>query len=248
MMKSKPQASKKDRGVKADEKNSLYPHQQAITKGRPQASKEDQEVKKANKKNIPNPQEDTAKRFFTFPRYDPKYEFLLIGIGLIVGALAVVFLLQRGAALCEVNLGPLKFNLPCSSEPHPLTCADYGIKITSPQSGTKVWQTFNVQGTYVNEPPADSILLMLKAPAGDYFLQRMVMIDRAQRTWQGEVVLGNDSGKNFTIVVSRIGNDGRALFDYYTKVGNATKSWPAVETLTEDMLVCDRVDVVNEQP
>jgi hypothetical protein len=189
--------------------------------------------------------ENDQKGWFNFSKRD----FWLIGCGSILGLILGVILLQRGAELCEVNIGPLKFALPCSSTaaeiPH--TCADYGIKITSPQTGTKAWDAIMVTGTYVNEPPDDSVLLLLKSPAPDYFPQRMVVLDRAQRTWQGEVNLGNDPRRDFVITVSTIGNNGRALFDYFTKVGNELGGWPAIVKLTDDMVECDRVAIIHER-
>jgi len=189
--------------------------------------------------------ENDQKGWFNFSKRD----FWLIGCGLILGLILGVLLFQRGATLCEVNIGPLKFALPCSSTAPelPRTCADYGIKITSPQAGTKAWDTIIVSGTYVNAPPDDGVWLLLKSPAADYFPQRIVILDRAQRTWQGEINLGNDSRRDFVITVSTIGNNGRVLFDYFTKVGKETGRWPAIEKLTDDIVECDRVAIVHER-
>jgi hypothetical protein len=126
-------------------------------------------------------------------------------------------------------------------------CADYGIRITSHQSGAKTWGTFAVTGIYVKDPPVDGILLLLKSPAGDYFPQKEVIVDHAQKTWQGEVSLGDGSGKEFVIIVSIMGNNGRALFDYFTKVGTETGRWPAIVKLTDDIVECDRVSVAHER-
>jgi hypothetical protein len=217
-----------------------------------QQVKKKAQIGKNDKKSNPNsevkvdgaPTETNPQKRLNFPNYEVK----LIGSGIILGLILGVFLLQLGATLCEVNIGPLKFALPCSSDstPPPLSCADYGIKITSPQSGAKVWGAFNVTGTYVNNPPDDSVLLLLKSPAGDYFPQRKVIIDRTQRTWQGEIILGDDTRKDFVIIVSTIGNNGRALFNYFTKVGEETAHWPAIEKLTDDIVECDRVSVIHE--
>jgi hypothetical protein len=134
-----------------------------------------------------------------------------------------------------------------TSTPSSPTCADYGIKITSPQSGAKAWGAFMVKGNYVNDPPVGGVLLLLKAPAGDYFPQKEVIIDYAQRAWQGEISLGDGSGKDYVIIVSIMGNNGRALFDYFTKVGTETGRWPAIVKLTDDIVECDRVSIVHEQ-
>lgn len=188
---------------------------------------------------------NSPKGSFVFPKYEAK----LIGLGIIIGVLIGIVLSQNRGKLCEISIGPLKFALPCSSasQPSPLTCADYGIKITSPQSGAKVWGTYNVTGTFVNDLPDDRVLLLLKAPAGDYFPQRTVIVDREQRTWRGEIALGDGFGKDFEIIVSIMGDNGKALFDYFTKVGKETGKSPAIVKLTDDMMECDRVSIVHER-
>jgi len=178
-------------------------------------------------------------------------EVRVLGLGIIIGVLLGVFLVKAlGAKLCEINMGPLKFALSCPSDATPplLTCSDYGIEIVSPQSNASVWGTFSVTGTYVNRPPDDSILLLLKTPAGDYFPQKKVLIDPGARTWQGQINLGdNDPANGFTVIVAIMGTNGQALFDYYNKVGQETGRWPAIEYLTEDIASCDRISIVHKQ-
>lgn len=166
-----------------------------------------------------------------------------IGIGFILGLGLAMLLLQNGAALCEINLGPLKFTLPCSSKPL-LTCGDYDITITGLED--KANGVMSVMGTYVDAPPVDNVLLILKSSAGDYFFQKPILIDPGQRTWQGEITLGDDARKDFVILVSLMGNNGKALFNYYNKVGAETGRWPAIETLTDDIEVCDRRSIPPE--
>jgi hypothetical protein len=174
-----------------------------------------------------------------------------LGLGIIIGVLLGVVLVRAlGAKLCEINIGPLKLALACppAATPALLTCSDYGLQIAAPQSNASVWRTFNVTGAYVNPPPADSILLLLKTPAGDYFPQNKVLIDPGAKTWQGQINLADKDPENgFTVIVAIMGADGHALYNYYNKVGHETDRWPAIEYLTEDILTCDRVSIVHKQ-
>ena len=178
-------------------------------------------------------------------------EVRALGLGIVIGVLlGMVFVKALGAKLCEINIGPLKLALSCPPDATPplLTCSDYGIEIVSPQSNASVWGTFIVSGTYVSRPPDDSVLLLLKTPAGDYFPQRKVLIDSGARTWQGQINLGdNDPANGFTVIVSIMGKNGHALFDYYTKVGQETGRWPAIEYLADDIVTCDRISIVHKQ-
>ena len=121
----------------------------------------------------------------------------------------------------------------------------YGIRINSPTNGDQVPSQFIVKGVYDNEPPAGSILLLLKSPSGDFFPQDKVTVDSGARAWQGSINLGDYSGNKFVVIVAIMGKNGQALYDYFNKVGTETKRWPAIKELTDDIAECDRVSIVH---
>jgi hypothetical protein len=125
------------------------------------------------------------------------------------------------------------------------TCADYGISITSPGDGASVSEQVPVYGSYTVKPPEGSLLLMVKSPdSSDYWPSSTpVSIDETLQRWEGEVkILGTPPIKQEVLVIM-VGKSGRALYEYYVKVGNKTNNWESINILTDDITVCDAITV-----
>ncbi|MBN1310288.1 MAG: hypothetical protein JXB30_02635 [Anaerolineae bacterium] len=129
--------------------------------------------------------------------------------------------------------------------PSPITCADYGIKITSHTNGAAVGGTFQISGTYENEPPGDYLFLINKVPDQSLYWpsSKAVELNRALKKWYGEAYVNGVPPKEEDILVAIVGKSGRTLFEYYLKIGRVMDNWYAIEILTDDILVCDKITV-----
>jgi len=176
-----------------------------------------------------------------------KSQIALIGIGFVLGGVFVWLLSSLGASVNEVQVGPLKFGFPTQTPAYPTTCESYGIKITSPQRGAYlVGQEFDVYGSFILEPPKDSVWLIYASPDGRmYWPQFAVETDTIRKTWKGKFIIGGDQPVTAEIVAALIGKPAQVLFDYFKKAGSETWSYPPIEKLTDDVVVCDRVTVIR---
>lgn len=127
----------------------------------------------------------------------------------------------------------------------PITCASYGITITSHTNGAIVGERFPVSGSYRVKPPQDSLLLINKSPdSAEYWPSASpVQINETLQTWSGEFYIFGAPPKKADIIVAVVGKSGRALYEYYVKVGNKTNSWESINILTDDVIECDRITV-----
>jgi hypothetical protein len=129
----------------------------------------------------------------------------------------------------------------------PITCADYDIKITSPSSNTVFEEeVVEISGSYSVEPPGEIVLFTIVPPGGhNYWPQDPVRVDVRNKSWQGKLILVGEPPIELDAMVAIMGESGRALYDYYWKVGGETGEWPAIEKLTDDIVECDRISVVR---
>jgi hypothetical protein len=126
----------------------------------------------------------------------------------------------------------------------------YGIQIVSPAPGSKFpegWVT--VTGVYRVPPPADSVYLIVSwGEEGLHWPQRPVVLDRDRRTWSGQVFLGGGPPRGHIITVALVGKSGKVLFRYFRLTGEydgTNAHWHPIRTMTDDVIACDRVTVVN---
>ena len=125
-----------------------------------------------------------------------------------------------------------------------LTRKDYGIKITFHQDGAEVGQEIEALGTYETRPPDNLIRILEHSPVSHhYWPKRYVTINVKQKTWSATTRVGGSPNDKRLIVVASVGDGGRALFDYYDKVGNELKQWVGIRTFPPDVKECDRIIV-----
>jgi hypothetical protein len=121
---------------------------------------------------------------------------------------------------------------------------DYGIKITYPQDAAEVGQEVEVLGTYETRPPDNLIRVLEHSPTSQhYWPKRYATFNSKQKTWSATTRVGGNPNDKRVIVVASIGEGGRALFDYYEKVGKETKQWIGIRTFPSDVKECDRIIV-----
>ena len=116
---------------------------------------------------------------------------------------------------------------------------DHGLRITYPLQGSRVSGEVEVTGTFVTEPPQDSIFLINAGVDGPPYwpcVGRPIEISSANRTWRGSTYINADT----RIKLLSIGPSARALFDYYQKVGNE-RGWLGIDRLTPDAKELDQV-------
>lgn len=133
--------------------------------------------------------------------------------------------------------------------PHTSGCSDYDIHITSPLTDTKVRQgVIDVIGTYRGDPPAGGIVIIVRLPGGsqNWPSSTPVQTDPILGVWKGSASLGGEPPQSYRIAVAFVGKSGRALVEYYNKIGRETGQWPAIEVLPDDIEICDEVSVVKE--
>jgi hypothetical protein len=132
------------------------------------------------------------------------------------------------------------------NHPQSIACTDYGIKVTSPVQGAAMGGEFDVSGSYTARPPENSIVLIYASPTGqEYWPQSIAQIDPTYKTWSGKFLIAGSPPQQAAIIVAIMGTSGRALFDYYMKVGRETGNTPAITRLTDDVVECARISVVR---
>jgi hypothetical protein len=124
-----------------------------------------------------------------------------------------------------------------------------GFRITYPRAGDIVKSIITVTGTYKKIATDGQVQLYTTAPNGKsaYWPQGIVVFEKnAEKTWRAECHVGEESGYKVTIVAAFLGEDGKALFDYYGKVGNELKEWPSIEWLPSDIITIDMITVEHQ--
>ena len=72
-----------------------------------------------------------------------------------------------------------------------------------------------------------------------YFPQSEVQYGNAEKTsWRGTIRIGGNPAKTY-VMLARVGDSGRKLCQYYSKVVQETGQYPSIVELTEDIIECD---------
>ncbi len=131
------------------------------------------------------------------------------------------------------------------SEVNPTSLAkECDLKITTPMSGTDVGERIQFGGSYKKKPPEKSVVLIEQSvTSGDYWFKKRPVFDEKNKQWYIESRVGGEPGQQRMVFVAILGESGQALWDYYWRVGEETKQWPSMRTLTADIIFCDNVKV-----
>jgi hypothetical protein len=104
---------------------------------------------------------------------------------------------------------------------------------------------FDLLGTYKEEPQEGYSLAIIELIGGSksFVFRREVSLNEQDKTWRASRVWGGmerTSQKEYAIVL--VGRDGKALWDYWEKVGKKFKyEIPPIDTWPTDIRICDRV-------
>jgi len=118
------------------------------------------------------------------------------------------------------------------------------LKITAPLNGAVVDESTQFAGSFKKIPSEGSIVLLEQSvTTGDYWFKKRPVIDEKNKQWYIDSRVGGEPGKERVIYLAIMGKSGQALWDYYRRVGEETKQWPPMRTLTTDIIICDNVRV-----
>jgi hypothetical protein len=124
-----------------------------------------------------------------------------------------------------------------------------GIRIISPRENGEVSGHLIVSGRYKNKPCISRLQLFVMGQTGEkgYYPQGVAIYDNnTEKTWRAECHIGGPSGTTATIVAALVGIDGKALCNYYGKIGQLVQQWHPIDNLTSDIIEMDRVNVVKK--
>lgn len=125
----------------------------------------------------------------------------------------------------------------------------YGIKILSPTRGEIRSGQFEVTGSYEFKPPANSVWLFIASlDDNEHWPQGIVQFDEDTKTWRGVAYFYEKPPRDANIVVAQVGETGKILCDYYTRVGFDTGNWLPLLKLPSDIVEFDRVIVSKFHP
>ncbi len=123
-----------------------------------------------------------------------------------------------------------------------------GIKITKPKSGQAIsGHDFSVKGRFDNAPPSDATfrVLITNIDRTKIWPQKRVVFHPQTHTWESKATLLDDPANDAHILIAEIGDMGKPLYEYYTKVGEAKNVWIPLAELTPDIKVHYQVYVKN---
>ena len=122
--------------------------------------------------------------------------------------------------------------------------AKYAIQIDTPSNGDHVNSIdVDVSGSYKIAPPEGTLRLFTLDPDGHYWPQQIANLDDKNRTWHGQVHLGEASSDLMFLVIALVGETGQTLWDYYYKVGELS-NWQSFEgDFPPDIIECNSVFV-----
>jgi hypothetical protein len=124
----------------------------------------------------------------------------------------------------------------------PVSCAEYGIQITSPRETDNVPEEFQIAGTYTKQPPEGRVILyFLSTDLKWYWPEGEVKFDPVDKRWTGDFNIRGTPPMEAWAEVVLVGEAGRMIYDYYWNNGLKHDVWEPFEKLTPDVEVCDRV-------
>lgn len=133
---------------------------------------------------------------------------------------------------------------------------DYGIKVTSPSHHKEVIDRFEVEGVYKIKLPIDIVLGIFEFSPNSrqYYPKRLAHFDENLKMWKvPKIGIGGRPGDDRIIVAVIMGKAGLSLWDYSDKLveiihqardrHNEKIRIPGLDSLTTDMVECDRITV-----
>ena len=129
-----------------------------------------------------------------------------------------------------------------------IKCDFYAIQINSPKTDAVIEGTFMVNGSYRFLPPPDSLILLNEAVGeAEYWpSSAAIQVNETLQTWRGEFYLSGATGSKANVDIALVGRSGRAIYEYYLKVGDNTGQWPSIRILPDDTKICDTVRVTRK--
>jgi hypothetical protein len=123
--------------------------------------------------------------------------------------------------------------------------AKYRIKFFSPQMNQEVGKQVDITGTYKSMPEKGvEIWLFEFSPTSQKYYPKRPVITNGDGQWKSDACeLRGNPGVRRELVVATVGPAGRALCEYFRTVGEQTKDWVGIRTLTPDSDICDRITV-----
>lgn len=138
---------------------------------------------------------------------------------------------------------------PPITEVMPKKLLGYGIKIVSPKHGEIRYGPFEVTGSYDFKPPEGSVWIFIASlDDNEFWPQGTVQFDEAAKTWKGMAFFYERPARDANIIVAQVGETGKILCDYYTRVGHETGNFMPLLKLTSDVVEFDRVKVSKFPP
>lgn len=176
-----------------------------------------------------------------------------ITLGLIVGAVLGIagtfFLFQGRVSRLEATIESSKTESPASqvSNVTPFDLRDrYNIKIESVTPDKDAKTRLRARGSFSAVPENESVhLFYVERNNLGYWHQSEVKFDSINRFWTGEVYVSENPPKDSYIMVAIVGKCGKALIDYFHKVGRETRQYPSMDSLTDDISECDRFPIIS---
>lgn len=161
---------------------------------------------------------------------EPIWRIVLAAIGGVVAGLGALLLLHPKRELDD-----------------PVRASEYKLKITHPLEGTTVETKMQVDGTFERRPEEGSVMLIEQSTrSGQYWFKRQPVFDDASNRWFADWNITGSTNREVFIYVALLGKAGRALAEYYFRVGEATQQWPGIITLPPDIVMCDHVRVMRK--
>jgi len=146
-----------------------------------------------------------------------------------------------------VGFGALLFFRERNNKESSLRADEYGLEIQSHEHRDLIDYEVVVSGTYKVKPPDGSVVLLEMNPdSRHYWFKDFATFDEGRKRWRAKGRIGAPSGETRELIVAVIGKNGKALRDYYFKVGRRTNQWPGIETLTTDVIECAKVTVIKK--
>jgi hypothetical protein len=144
---------------------------------------------------------------------------LSVGVGLVLH--------QQRAVLGSAKIDPAK----------------YRIKILFPEMNQEVGKHLDIKGTYKSLPEAGVQIWVFEfSPTSQkYYPKRSVIVTNDEKWESLACGMKGNPGERRELVVALVGPAGQALCEYYRTVGDTTKNWVGIRTLTPDTMICDRV-------
>jgi hypothetical protein len=124
------------------------------------------------------------------------------------------------------------------------------IRITEPTYGQTVsGRDFAVKGHFDKSPPDGTFRVFItNLSETKIWPQKRVVFHANTHTWESKATLLDHPPGEAQILVARVGDVGKLLYDHYTEVGEKKDVWIPVSGFTPDTKICQKVYVRNGTP